>query len=74
MHQYRLSIERLSYEQQQIEIDRFLDCGWDYIGNSKLADVHVFAVFQWNKDCDPILPQGYERCRTSDPIHCDGFV
>jgi Protein of unknown function (DUF2812). len=45
MHQYRLSIKRLSPEQQQTEIEDFKSCGWDYIGNSQLANVHVFAVF-----------------------------
>lgn len=74
MFQYRLNIERLSNEQQQIEIDKFINSGWDYIGNSSLADIHTFAVFQWNKDYEPIYPKEYEKHKTVSPIHSDGFL
>lgn len=59
--QYRLSIEKLSPEQQLEEIESFKNYGWEYIGNINLADVHTFAVFQWNKSSEPTLPPKYEN-------------
>lgn len=74
MDKYRLSIERLSHAQQQQEIEDFKSCGWEYLGNSQLANVHIFAEFQWNKSTEPILPVKYGKYKVENPLKCQGFL
>jgi hypothetical protein len=74
MHQYRLSIERLTPEQQQQEIKDFENCGWEYIGNSNLADIHIFAVFQWKSSTKPTIPVKHGKYKVVNPLKCEGFL
>lgn len=74
MHQYRLRIEHLSPDQQLKEIEDFKSCGWDYIGDSKLADIHIFAVFEWNKPSEPVIPAKYGKYKVVNPIKCEDLI
>lgn len=74
MDKYRLSIERLSPEQQQQEIKDFENCGWEYLGNSQLANVHIFAEFQWNKSSEPVIPAKHGKYKVESPLKCQGFL
>lgn len=71
---YNLSIERLSNEDAETEINKFISCGWVYIGNWDLANSHTFAQLAWNKNSDPIYPQGYEKRKNKNPVRADGFL
>lgn len=71
---YNLSIERLSINDAKTEINKFISCGWTYIGNWNLASSHTFAQLAWNKSSEPIYPQEYEKHTNSTPVKADGFL
>ncbi|WP_343101400.1 hypothetical protein [Romboutsia sp. MSSM.1001216sp_RTP31141st1_G3_RTP31141_220114] len=73
MQELRISIERRSQEETNTLIDSFKICGWEYHGNYNFVDTHIFAVFTWSQNSEPIYPEGYEQHKAVYPVHSQGI-
>lgn len=54
-----ISIERLDDNDAKEMIESFVSLGWEYNGYWNLS-THIFAKLIWDKDTEPIYPQGYQ--------------
>lgn len=50
------------------QVANFLALGWEYRADLEVSKPHQFAVLVWNKDSEPVHPEGYQRS-TVQRIH-----
>jgi len=53
-----ISIERLESNEVNNLIENFISRGWHY-NSSWQHSIHIFATFIWDRDSEPIYPEGY---------------